>query len=247
MSTIEAYEPPPENGWVRPVVVGWAGFMGLFGAWGWIAANGYTNAGFASAGVSIFACVILLNASVQLRRAGAKRARRASTIWTLALILFGSWSGYSAHHAFEMTQGGPVALTSLLSINALGSGFLLLFFLGAAWIDPLLMWAVEDTERAKEPEAEPEPARPKGRASLRLMAGGLGGAAALALAPNAARAVEPVYQGPVSEPVNRTSARNREPDRAQAKLMLAQGLTAYSVAKATGVPISTLKRWAKAA
>ncbi len=244
---IDAYEPPPENGWVRPVIVGWAGFMGLFGAWGWMAAAGYTESGFASAGVSLFACVILLNASVQLRRAGAKKARRASTIWTLALILFGSWSGYSAHHAFEMTQGGPVSLTNLLSLDVLGSGFLLLFFLGAAWIDPLLMWAVEDTERAKEPEAEPEPVKPKGKANLRLMAGGLGGAAALALAPTAARSFEPVAHSPVTEPVNRQSARNREPDRAQAKMLLAQGLTAYSVNKATGVPISTLKRWAKAA
>lgn len=247
MSTIDAYEPPPKNEWVRPVVVGWAGFMGAFGAWGWIAANGYTNAGFISAGVSLFACMILLNASVQLRRAGAKRARRAATIWTLALVLFGSWSGYSAHHAFEMTTGGPADITSLLSVNAISSGFLLLFFLGAAWIDPLLMWAVEDTERAKEPEAEPEPIKPKGRANLRLMAGGLGGAAALALAPNAARAMEPVQHGPISEPMNRTLVRNNEPDRAQAKLLLSQGLTAYSVHKATGVPISTLKRWAKAA
>lgn len=160
----EAYEDPPPNDWVRPVVVGWALFMGGFGAWGWMAENGYSSEGLVSAAVSLFACVVLLNASVQMRRAGAKKARRATLIWGAALLLFGAWSGYSAHHAFEMTRGGPVEITTLLSLEAAQSAFLLVFFLGSAWIDPLLMWAVEETERASLKTAPAETGQPPANA-----------------------------------------------------------------------------------
>lgn len=260
VTTVEAYEPPPPNDWVRPVVVGWALFMGAFGAWGWIAERGFKDDGFISAAVSIAACLLLLNASVQMRRAGAKKARRATTIWAMALILFGSWSGYSAHHAFEMAQGEPVQLTSLMSLEALQSGFLLIFFLGSAWIDPLLMWAVEETERAEPKavenqsgsQAHDEP-KPKGsRAHLRSIAGGLTGSVALAVAPGS-QAHEP--SSFPTEPVQQTSLRMSpaqvrnmdDPSRATARLMLRQGQGPAQVHKATGVPLSTLKRWAKEA
>lgn len=142
MAAIEAYDPPPPNDWVRPVVVGWAVFMGVFGAWGWLAANGYSAEGFISACVSLFSCVMLLNASVQMRRAGAKEAHPAALVWLMALGLFGSWSGYSAHHAFEMSQGGPVHIETIFSLEAAQSAFLMAFFVGSAWLDPWLMWAV---------------------------------------------------------------------------------------------------------
>lgn len=260
MSVIDAYEPPPPNDWVRPVVIGWAMFMGGFGAWGWIAQNGYTGEGFISAAVSLIACVMLLNASVQMRRAGAKKARRATTVWLMALILFGSWSGYSAHHAFEMTQGGPVQIETILSLEAAQSAFLLIFFVGSAWIDPWLMWAVEETERAEPKvqenqagsQAHDEP-KPKGsRAHLRSIAGGLTGSVALAVAPGS-QAHEPGSFP--TEPVQQTSLRMSpaqvrnmdDPARATARLMLRQGQGPAQVHKATGVPLSTLKRWAKEA
>lgn len=263
MSTIEAYEPPPSNDWVRPVVVGWALFMGGLGAWGWIAANGYTAEGFISAAVSLIACVVLLNASVQMRRAGAKLARRATLVWFLALILFGAWSGYSAHHAFEMAQGGPAQINTLLSLEAAQSAFLLIFFLCSAWIDPWLMWAVEETEKAveKKPKAEGSQAhengpKPKGsRAHLRSIAGGLAGSVALAVSPSAQAhgpgsvSHEPVREPrPVSQRMSPAHARNlSDADRAQARLLLSQGKGPAEVHRITGVPVSTLKRWAKAA
>ncbi len=259
MSYADAYEPPPPNDWVRPVVVGWALFMGGFGAWGWIAGNGYGPEGFIAATVSVFSCVVLLNASVQMRRAGAKKAHRATLVWLMALGLFGSWSGYSAHHAFEMSQGGAVQIESLLSIEAAQSAFLLIFFVGSAWIDPWLMWAVEETERA-EPKVEqkqdgPPAHEPKPKAHLRSITGGLAGAVALAMSPTAqAHGPSPVSHEPAREPkptsqkMSPAQVRNlSEPDRAQARLLLAQGHGPSDVHRATGVPLSTLKRWARAA
>lgn len=260
MSYAEAYEPPPPNDWVRPVVVGWALFMGGFGAWGWIAANGYTAEGFISAAVSLAACALLLNASVQMRRAGAKKAHRATTVWFMALILFGSWSGYSAHHAFEMSQGGPVQIESLLSLEAAQSAFLLAFFVGSAWIDPWLMWAVEETERAEKkpqenngPQSEAHEPTPKGsRAHLRSIAGGLTGSVALAMAPGSQAhepgslgATGPVHEpNPVSLKMSRAQVHNlNDPARATARLMLRQGQPVAAVHDATKVPVSTLKRW----
>lgn len=263
MSYVEAYEPPPPNDWVRPVVVGWALFMGGFGAWGWIAANGYSPEGFISAAVSLAACALLLNSSVQMRRAGAKKAHRATIVWLMALLLFGSWSGYSAHHAFEMSQGGPVHIESIFSLEAAQSAFLLIFFVGSAWIDPWLMWAVEETERA-EPKVEQkqgsppahEPNEPKAHGpNLRSIVGGLAGSVALAVAPPAQGhepsrvSHEPAREPkPTSQKMSPAQVRNlSEPDRAQARLLLAQGHGPTDVHRATGVPLSTLKRWARAA
>lgn len=259
MHAVEAYEPPPPNDWVRPVVVGWALFMGGFGSWGWIAANGYTAEGFISAAVSLAACALLLNASVQMRRAGAKKARRATSVWLAALILFGSWSGYSAHHAFEMSQGGPVPVDNLLSLEAAQSAFLLVFFVGSAWIDPWLMWAVEETERATEKTEQTEGSlepKPKGsRAHLRSIAGGLTGSVALAMVPGSqARepgsfSTEPAHQPKtMSQKMSQAQTRNlTEPNRATARLMIRQGQGPAAVHRATGVPLSTLKRWAREA
>lgn len=260
---MEAYEPPPPNEYVRPVVVGWALFMGGFGAWGWIADNGYSPEGFISAAVSLFACVMLLNASVQMRRAGAKEAHRAGLVWLMALGLFGSWSGYSAHHAFEMSQGGPVQIGSIWSLEMAQSAFLLIFFVGSAWIDPWLMWAVEETERASPKtvenqsgsQAHDEP-KPKGsRAHLRSIAGGLTGSLALAVAPGSQAhepssfPTEPVRgPSPMSQRMSPAQTRNlTDADRAQARLLIRQGQGPAQVHRATGVPLSTLKRWAKEA
>ena len=257
MSQYDAPEPPPPNDHIRPVVVGWALFMGGFGSWGWIADNGYSAEGFVSAAVSLFACVMLLNASVQMRRAGTKKAHRAVLVWLLALGLFGSWSGYSAHHAFEMSQGGPVEISSIWSLEMAQSAFLLIFFVGSAWIDPWLMWAVEETERAEPKTAETPSgsqaqAAPKPRGHLRSIAGGLTGSVALAVAPGSqAHTVgsfptEPVQQ--TSLRISPAQARNlNDTARATARLMLRQGQGPGQVHRATGVPLSTLKRWARAA
>lgn len=121
--------PAPRNHWVRRVIVGWALFLGGLGAAGWYETSA------TSAFVSLFACVMMLNASHQLRMAEGRRWSKR--IWTAALVLFGVWSGYSAHHAVADARG----------VAGLEGAFLLTFFTLSALIDPFLMWAVVDTER----------------------------------------------------------------------------------------------------
>lgn len=121
---------PPRNHWVRRVIVGWALFLGAFGAWGW------SGVSIPSAFVSLFACAMMLNASYQLRMA---KGRRFSTcVWGAALLLFGAWSGFSAHHAATLGQ---------TDVNVAVSVFLVAFFTASTVIDPFLMWAVADTEK----------------------------------------------------------------------------------------------------
>lgn len=122
--------PSRPNHWVRRAIVGWALFLGAFGAYGWSQSGAVE-----SACVSIFACVLMLNASHQLRMA---RGRSFSTfVWGSALLLFGAWSGYSAHHAVTVARDGVTGLESF---------FLFAFFTLSTLIDPFLMYAVADTE-----------------------------------------------------------------------------------------------------
>lgn len=93
--------------------------------------------------------------------------------------------------------------------------------------EPVLFWFTESVQLARKPktpeeiaEEALEEARNRPRERFRSIAGGLTG---------------------------RSELLAQEPARAQAKLMLRQGQTAYAVHKATGVPLTTCKRWAKAA
>lgn len=122
--------------WVKYAILGWALFLGGLGAWGW--ALGGEAANWPAAIVSIFACVLMLNASHQLRLAQGRRFPMA--IWGSALLLFGSWSGYSAHHAAELAMG---------DVGGAESFFLLVFFTLSTVIDPFLGWAVADNLRAE--------------------------------------------------------------------------------------------------
>lgn len=247
MSAGAATEP---NAWVRPVVVGWQVFMGVFGAWGWLAGAGYAPPGVVSAVVSIASAAILMNASVQLRRAEAKKRRRSIAVWGAALVLFGLWSGYSAHHAFEVSQGGAIAIDSLLSLEAVNALFLFVFFAASAWIDPLLMWAVEDTERAAtpapaEPVATPAPPRREatGRRRLNLVeAAAFAGVSALA--PTAATAALPSQPAPQTRTTDASRAVSPDDIRRACRELDARGLrpSYRTVARHLGVPVSRIER-----
>jgi hypothetical protein len=145
MVVVASSEP---NHWVRRAVVGWSIFLGVFGAWGWLASIGWSMAALMHAGVSLSSCVLLLNASAQMRRAWAKRRIPAMALWGVATVAFGAWSGVSAHHAFEVSQQTAPGETG----SAYGL-FAMIFFLVTSWLDPLLMWGVEDVEKSEAPKA----------------------------------------------------------------------------------------------
>lgn len=231
----------PRNHWVRRAIVGWSVFVGGFGAWGWTEIIGGT-VGLICAMVSVAACVVLLNVSAQLLRAERAGRGRSVTLFGTALLLFGVWSGLSAHLAFEHAiQGADMA-----ALPPYAAPLMILFFFGSSVIDPLLMWGVEDVERGDSgapgasgdavvdlPEPAPHPA-------LRLVAGATA-AAALAVAPTAAVAME------------QPSARHAAPEAgsdarvAQALRLRSQGMTRAEVAIEMGVSESTITRlWRQA-
>jgi len=213
--------PARPNHWVRRVIVGWALFLGAFGAWGWSATSA------PSAFVSLFACGMMLNASHQLRMA---RGRRFSTfVWGGALLLFGAWSGYSAHHAVSVSR---------TDLAGLESYFLLAFFTMSTLIDPFLMWAVVDTEEhvaakppvpATLPEGVVDFQGYGGRGSATLAAAMAGVAGLSAGADPGARELQPptaIFEQP---------ARTGDGPEALAGRMLRSGVSIRMTAARTGL------------
>ena len=231
--------PQPERYWLTyTFAVALTAIVALYGAWGWLMADRPEP-------FKAILCLVaqgLANGNAVLARRAFSKDRAPMAF--VALVLgsgCATFSAISLHHAWTL-DGSEIhwAMTAFLAL-----------------LEPVMFWFVEEVKLAREPEsaeamAERTVAAMRGepgqkRPNLRSIAGGLTGAAALALAPGHVQAAEPDQHEPVMQKANRTALRDQEPDRARAKLLLKQGATAYSVHKATGVPLSTVKRWARAA
>jgi hypothetical protein len=189
---------------------------------------------------------LAINAAIAARRAFDKSKWGHGLIGLGLTVGFAMWSEQGLHHAWT-ADGSEISPA-------------LTWFLCA--VEPVLFWFTESVQFAKKPKTaeeiadetlaalrNKEPKRePKSGPNLRAIAGGLTGAAAVLLTPTGAQAHEPIRTEPMSLKADRSVVRDQqEPNRTQARLLLSQGLTAYAVHKATGVPISTLKKWAKKA
>lgn len=214
--------------------VGLTAIVAGYGAWGWLA-------GDVAEPFKAILCLVaqgLANGNAVLARRAFSKERPLMALCALGLAFgCGAWSAISLHHAWTL-DGSEIhwAMTVFLAL-----------------LEPVMFWFVEEVKLAPAPvsasdladqalaehRAQSEPGRKR---SLRLVAGGVTGAAALALSPAAAANDQP-------DPAPRTQRhvnRDDEPDRAQAKLLLAQGQhSAWRVHKLTGVPLSTCKRWAR--
>lgn len=231
-SSIERYAATKTFAVILSVIVAIYGFIG------WI------NAGeIFKALVCLVAQGLAINAAIAARRAFDKTKWAHGLIGLALTAGFAMWSEQGLHHAWT-ADGSTI------------SPFLTWFLCA---VEPVLFWFTESVQFAKKPKTaeeiadetlaglrnEPKSEPVRNGPNLRTIAGGLTAAAALTVAPSVARAHEPIRTEPVSLKADRPTVRNQtEPDRAQARLMLAQGLTPYAVHKATGVPVSTLKRWA---
>lgn len=200
---------------------------------------------------------LAINMAIAARRAFAKE-KWAHGLGGLALTVgFAFWSEQGLHNAWTM-DGSEI------------SPVLTWFLCG---VEPVIFWFTESVQLAKKPltpeeiadqelarlrgsQAHSEGSRTKGsRAHLRSIAGGLTGSVALAMGPGS-QAHEPVSVDhdashepkPMSQRMSRAQARNlNDPSRATARLMIRQGQGPSVVHRATGVPLSTLKRWAREA
>ncbi len=222
--------------------------VAAYGAWGWLQAHEPFKA---------ILCLVaqgLANGNAVLARRAFAKERPAMGLAALALgVGCGAWSAISLHHAWTL-DGSEIHWTM--------TAFL-------ALLEPVMFWFVEEVKLAKKPKTPEELAdealaglraapahEPKSaRAHLRSIAGGLTGSLAVAVSPSAQAhepsrfpTSEPIDPKPMSQRMSRAELRNlTEPNRAEARLMLRQGQGPTAVHRATGVPISTLKRWAKEA
>lgn len=212
--------------------------VALYGFMGWLTDNEPFKAI-----LCLVAQGLAINMAIAARRAFAKSKWGHGLGGLFLTVGFAFWSEQGLHNAWTM-DGSEI------------SPLLTWFLCG---VEPVIFWFTESVQVAKKPKTteeiadetlaalrngpnhEPVHRRP----DLRSITGGLAGAAALVVAPAQAQGHEPMRTEPVSLKADRSTVRNQsEPDRAQARLMLAQGLTPYAVHKATRVPLSTLKRWA---
>jgi len=208
-----------------------------YGAWGWLTA---AHAEPFKAMLCLVAQGLANGNAVLARRAFSKERPFMGLIAMALGAGCAAWSAISLHHAW--TQDGsdiPWWMTAFLAL-----------------LEPIMFWFVEEVKLARKPMTPEEiadaalaeakqPKQPKGR--FRSIAGGLTGVAALAALGSSAAYAEPVQHEPITQKATRSDLLAQEPARATAKLMLRQGQTAYAVNKATGVPLTTCKRWAKAA
>lgn len=198
---------------------------------------------------------LAINMAIAARRAFAK-SKWGHGIGGLVLTVgFAFWSEQGLHNAWTM-DGSEI------------SPFLTWFLCG---VEPVIFWFTESVQVAKRPEtaeeiADRELARLRGseahsdgssakgsRSHLRSISGGLAGSVALAVSPSAQAhepgsfSTEPSREPrPVSLAMSQAQVRNlSDPNRATARLLIQQGQGPAAVHRATGVPLSTLKRWAR--
>lgn len=159
--TVEAYEPPDPNDWVRPIALGVTALLIAWNVCGWIIGKGWTFEGCFVAAMTGAFQLLSFNASAQMRRAASKersqRVIKAHRFWTGCLFMCSAWSAYSAHHAFGVIVATDVELawTADAMIGVLANAPALVVLTVAAFIEPFLPWAIETVEAAPRAVSKP--------------------------------------------------------------------------------------------
>jgi hypothetical protein len=167
MIDAETYEPPLPNDWVRPISLI---AMLVIGAWnfaGWMMGDAPSALRILMGTLTITFEVVCFNASAQKSRADERDTSPAVRwFWLLALAMCCGWSVFSAHNALVLFTPG---MSNLQRAPA----YVVLVL--AAFIIPMLPWAIERTERApkKRPSESahatvppPSPERPPARTTV---------------------------------------------------------------------------------
>jgi hypothetical protein len=223
-----------------------SGLVALYGFMGWFMADELFKAM-----VCLVAQGLAINAAIAARRAFAKHKLILGIVGLGFTVGFAMWSEQGLHHAWT-SDGSEISP-------------LLTWFLCA--VEPMLFWFTEEVQHADKPvnpadmadqvleemrgsvsPALARPGSPRVETGRRVkgLAAGLATSVALAAAP--AHAVSPGHAmspEPITRPAGAGHVRTEDPARAQALLMIRQGQMPTAVHTATGVPMSTLKRWRK--
>lgn len=233
MSYADTFEPEPEADELAQWVA-WAfvAAFGLWAAWGWLAdeVNALSLLLAVVFGLFQIATNIL---AVKVRELAGRGAWLTATAALGFMIATGLLTHESLNHAYSVTQAKGYATAD----PALMSWLLLV----VPYLEPMLFWINRILV---------EPTHPKRAANVGVFTAltiwlfGAGSAAALPVQSN----VVPMREHPpAAKRITKNEVRSTEPKRAEAKLLAQQGVKPGDIHKATGVPLSTCKRWAKAA
>lgn len=141
------------NEWVRPVSLGVTVTLIVWCFCGWIIDKGWTLEGGLLAVMTGVFQALGFNASAQMRRAASKGRERAKTFWAYVLCVTAGWTAFAAHHAYSVIAGEapPISWDAATWGPFIQSAAALVLLAAAATIDPLLGWAIEETEKAEAP------------------------------------------------------------------------------------------------
>lgn len=207
--------------------------FGVWAAWGWLA-DGVNALSLLLAVVFGLFQIATNILAVKVRELWAREAYLTGIAAAGFMVVTGLLTHESLVHAYSVAvakgyaNADPVLMSWLLLV--------------VPYLEPLMFWI---NKLLTEP-AKAAPVRAHRVGMIPALAALLfGPAAAPALAQDTSPRVEP---GQVVRQIPRAQARSEaDPRRIQAKLLLRQGKRPVDVHTATGVPYSTVKRWAKEA
>lgn len=147
MSTVEAYDPPPPNDWVRPSARIVLATLILIGVAGWVFGPGTFGFKVGMCAVTAVIEVWGFNAAVQWARALVREdVGRPLAYWTLIVFSCAGWTIFSLYHALDLIAGdmGAAATPAYVAFTCLALAL------------PFHEWAIERVEVApKKPASEP--------------------------------------------------------------------------------------------
>lgn len=147
MSTIDPYEPPPSNEWVRPSARIVLATLILIGVAGWIWGPGNLPFKIGMCAVTAVMEVWGFNAAVQWARALVRDdVGRPMAYWTLIVFSCSGWTIFSLYHALDLisVDMGAAATPGYVAFTVLALAL------------PFHEWAIERVEVApKKPVATP--------------------------------------------------------------------------------------------
>ena len=137
---IEAYEPPPPNGWVRPVTLLTIAIIAIWNLAGWWLSEGPLAFRVLLCALTFMFELLCTNVSAQKSRAELRDVgTNVRRFWFWTLVMCCAWSAFCAHHALatftpDMTdlERAPAAVILVL----------------AACVLPVMPWAIERTQDA---------------------------------------------------------------------------------------------------
>lgn len=236
MSLATDYEPEPQADELAHALA-WAlvAAFGIWAGWGWVA-DGINALSLLLAVVFGLFQIATNILAVKVRELWGRGAWLTAFAAATAMVVTGLFTHESLNHAYMVTQAQGYANADPQLMSWL--------LLVVPYLEPLMFWI---NRLLLEPKRS-SGSRPVAIGLFPLLAAYLfGPGTAVASEPPRPPAMPPTPPTPAVKRLTQVEARYDDPMRAQARLLAQQGQRPAEIHRATGVPLSTCKRWAKAA